>query len=160
MQPLAKRKQSIQNDNRGRDESEAPWITCSGRVEDEKIKRRKGKEKGRKEGPLFPFYGPIREGKGFLSHAMQEEGGGLAICVQVRDEPISTRLHVSHKVMGWKKKNGRERGERISRKKKWLATRGDRGFLSVKDYQPDLSFYWFSFDVYGSKGNRHGANPN
>lgn len=47
-----------------------------------------------------------REGRG-------EEVRGLAICVQVRDEPISTRLHVSHIVMGVKKtveKGGKRRG--------------------------------------------------
>lgn len=32
---------------------------------------------------------------------MQDGGrGGLVICVQVRDEPITVGLHVSHKVMG------------------------------------------------------------
>lgn len=62
----------------------------------DKIKK-KSKKEG-KEGPLDPFNGPIREGKGFWVTPCRK--GGLAICVQVRDEPIRTRLHVSHRVMG------------------------------------------------------------
>lgn len=35
---------------------------------------------------------------------------------------------------------------------------GKGAFCLIKDYQPDLSCIWSSFDVYVSKGN--GANPN
>lgn len=70
-------------------------------MEDEKSKERK---EGKKEGggrTSLSFLRTNQRGEGFLSHAMQEGGeGGLAICVQVRDEPIRTRLHVSHRVMG------------------------------------------------------------
>lgn len=61
--------------------------------------KKKKKKKEGKEGPLYPFYRPIR-GRGRVSESRHAGRGGLVICVQVRDEPISTRLHVSHRVMG------------------------------------------------------------
>lgn len=106
-----------------------------------------------KEEPLRP----VREGKAFCVTPCRK--GGLAIGVQVRDEPISTRLHVSHS--DGVKKTGEKGGKDLKKKVVGKGRGGGTGaFLSVKDYQPHLSFYWFSFDVYGSKGNRHGANPN
>lgn len=57
-------------------ESEAPWRTCSGRVEDEKSKKEKEKKKEGKEEPLYPFYGPVREGKGFWVTPCRKGGGG------------------------------------------------------------------------------------
>lgn len=79
----------------------------------------KEEEKEGKEGPLYPFTGPIREGEGFLVTPCRK--GRLAFRVQVRDEPISTRLHVTER---WVKKTVEKGG--IYRKK-WLARRGGTG---------------------------------
>lgn len=55
------------------DELEAPWRTCSGGLV--KNKRKKNLKKEGKE-PLYPLYGPIREGKGFwVTPCRMGEGG-------------------------------------------------------------------------------------
>lgn len=90
--------------------------------------QKKKKKRGRKGGPLYPFLWTNQRGEGFLSHAMQE--GGLAICVQVRDEPISTRLYVSHRVMGWK--NSREREGRGFKEKKVVGKERGQGLFKPK----------------------------
>lgn len=61
-------------------------------------KKKKNKKEG-KRGPLYPFLWTNQRGEEFFEsrHAGR---GALAICVQVRDEPIGTRLYVSHRVMG------------------------------------------------------------
>lgn len=64
----------------------------------QEIEKRKGKKKREEEEPLYPFNVPVREGRGVSGS--RHAGRGLANCVQVRDEPISTRLHVNHRVMG------------------------------------------------------------
>lgn len=54
------------------------------------------------------------------SHHAKEEGGGTTgFCVQVRDEPIRTRLHVPQR-----DGVGDNEGEKVL-KKQWLVTRGE-----------------------------------
>ena len=111
---LARRTQSIKNtttEYRMNQRHHGEHAMAVWRTKNQRKEKKKKKKKG-EAGPLFPFYGPIREGKGFWVTPCRKGGrggGGLAICVQVRDEPIRTRLHVSHRVMGWKKKV-REKG--------------------------------------------------
>lgn len=54
------------------------------------------------------------------------------------------------------------KGKKSLKQKTWLAKEEMKGaegtFCLIKDYQPDLSCIWSTFDVYVSKGN--GANPN
>lgn len=118
--------------------------------------KKKKKKKEGKEGPLYPFYRPIREGKGFwvtpcrkggARHLRAGEGWANQYTPTCQSQSDGVKKTV-------------EKGGKGLKEKKWLARSWDGDFLSVKDYQPHLSFYWFSFDVYGSKGNRHGANPN
>lgn len=139
------------------DELEAPWRTCSGGLV--KNKRKKNFKKEGKE-PLYPLYGPIREGKGFwVTPCRMGEGEGSSFACRWG---MSQSPWAYMSVTKWwgENKNSRSKGGKGFIEKKWLARKVDVGFLSVKDYQPHLSCYWFSFDVYGSKGNRHGANPN
>lgn len=66
-----------------------------------KGKKRRKKRRGRKD---LSFLFTDQSERGRVSESRHAGrgggGGGLAICVQVRDEPIRTRLHVSHRVMG------------------------------------------------------------
>ena len=73
---------------------------CGGRKIKGKKRRRK-KRRGRKD-LSFLFMDQSERGRVSESrHAGRGGGaGGLAICVQVRDEPLRERLHVSHRVMG------------------------------------------------------------
>lgn len=67
--------------------------------------------------------------RGRVSESRHAGRGGLAICVQVRFEPISTRLYVSHRVMGWK--NSRE-GEGGDLKKKVVGKERGQGLFKPK----------------------------
>lgn len=126
-----------------------------------KIRKRKKKElkkKGRRN--LF-FHFMDQSERGRVSESRHAGRGGFAFfaCRWGMSQSVHAYMSVTE---WWGEKNSRDRGEGggFKEKKSGWQGRGTGGFLSVKDYQPHLSFYWFSFDVYGSKGNRHGANPN
>lgn len=83
-------------------------------------------------------------------HAGQRrKGEGLRIRMQLREEPIRTRLQVGHSDVVKIGKN-REKGGKESKQKVGA------GLVRPQDYQPHLSVYGFSLDVYGQRKQTRG----
>lgn len=92
-------------------------------------KKKKNKRGGKKE-PLFPFYGPVREEKGFwVTPCRRGWGGGSPFaCRWGMSQSVHAYMSVTE---WWGEKNGRERGEKgLKKKVGWQE--GGRGLFKRK----------------------------
>lgn len=138
---LARRTQSIKNtttEYRMNQRHHGEHAMAVWRTKNQRKEKKKKKKKG-EEGPLFPFYGPIREGKGFWVTPCRKGGrGGGARHLRAGEGWANQNTPTCQSQSDGVKKKGKRKGD-LKKKSGWQGG-GGRGGLFKRKRLPTAFF--------------------